>query len=278
MINRTPDFDFGQNWSDFLSGLDEDRVASAGKSLTDFLKIKDFRGKSFLDIGSGSGLFSLAAFRLGAEKVVSFDLNPLSVECARQLRESAGSPPNWEVCEGSILDNAFVSKLEQFDIVYSWGVLHHTGRMWDAVVNAAGLVKPGGNFYIALYNKILTRNGNSSPIHDFWVFVKKTHNSRPIIGKYLLEPAAMSAYILMIVAQGKNPVSHIRNYKSDRGMSWRIDAVDWLGGWPYEFASIEEVFTFMRSRYPLYELRNLRMTGGRGLNWYLFENTGPSES
>ena len=178
-MSTRQDFSFGENWRAFLDTLDDERIRMAEASLVEFLNLPDLRGKDFLDIGCGSGLFSLAAHNLGAKRVVSFDLDQLCVQCCDHLRTRANSPANWDVCQGSVLDTAFISQLGTFDIVYAWGVLHHTGRMWEAIDKAAALVNPGGYYYIAIYNKILTRNGTTSWIHPFWTSVKKIHNSYP---------------------------------------------------------------------------------------------------
>jgi 2-polyprenyl-3-methyl-5-hydroxy-6-metoxy-1,4-benzoquinol methylase len=266
-------FSFGRNWQTFLEGFDDERVKIAEESLTDFLGMPDLRGHNFLDIGCGSGLFSYAAFNLGAKRILSFDLDPFSVECCKYLRARVNNPAHWEACEGSVLDRGFLSRLGTFDIVYSWGVLHHTGHMWDAIEQAAALVNPGGYYYIAIYNKILARNGTTSWIHPFWLKVKTIYNTYPALGTYILEPLAMAAYLAIVVARGENPIAHIRNYKSHRGMSWRTDATDWLGGYPYEFATVEEVFKFIKGKFPDFNLVNLKVTSGRGLNWYLFKRS-----
>ena len=264
-------FSFGKNWRLFLQNLDEDRVKIAEGSLTDFLNVEDLKRKTFLDIGCGSGLFSLAAFNLGAERIVSFDVDPFSVECCKYLHEQAGRPDHWEIFHGSILDDEFVDTLGTFDVVYSWGVLHHTGRMWDALEKTLGLVAPRGRYYIAIYNKILTRNDSQSWIHSFWLAVKRMYNAHPWLGRYVLLPLAKSAYMAIVMAKLENPFTHIANYRSLRGMSWHTDATDWLGGYPYEFATVEEVFTFIKRLRPEFDLINIKVTGGRGLNWYLFE-------
>ena len=114
-------FAFGSNWASFLSLLDDDRVREAEKSLKNRLGVGTLRGKAFLDVGSGSGLFSLAARRLGAH-VHSFDYDPQSVACTAELkRRFFPDDPEWTVEEGSILDNQYVSGLGLFDVVYSWG-------------------------------------------------------------------------------------------------------------------------------------------------------------
>src|SRR3989339_882349 len=142
-------FAFGKNWKRFVDyALDERRIEEAVKSLKEFMKISDFNGKTFLDIGCGSGLFSYAAYKLGAKEVISFDIDIQSVKCCELLKSRENNPKNWKVIHGSILDKEFIKKLPRADIVYSWGVLHHTGKMWQAIENAAKLVKPGGCFYI----------------------------------------------------------------------------------------------------------------------------------
>lgn len=266
-------FSFGKNWENFLRSFDDQRVRIAQSSLSEFLNLDNLEGKSFLDVGCGSGLFSYAAFDLKADRIVSFDVDPVCVECCTRLRARAGEPDNWDVRQGSILDREFISRLGAFDIVYAWGVLHHTGRMWDAIDHAADLVKPGGYYYLAIYNRILTRNGTTSWIHRFWLRVKKLYNAHPRLGSFVLEPLAMAAYLAMVIARGENPVTHVKAYRSHRGMSWRTDATDWLGGYPYEFATVEEIFKFIRNRHPDFNLVNIKVTSGRGLNWYLFRRS-----
>ncbi len=78
-------FEFGKNWSAFLAHLSEDRILKAEQSLREMLEVETLTGKTFLDIGSGSGLFSLAARRLGA-KVFSFDFDSNSYACTKELR------------------------------------------------------------------------------------------------------------------------------------------------------------------------------------------------
>lgn len=257
-------FSFGRNWQYFLRLLDDDRVHRAEQSLIDWLGLPDLRGKTFLDIGSGSGLFSLAAFRLGADRVVSFDVDPYSVACTRYLYERAGKPPQWEVREASVLDTAFLAQLGQFDIVYSWGVLHHTGAMWQAVRNAAALVAPGGMYYIALYNRT---TGLASS--ERWLRVKQFYNRAPGLGKRALEGAYATLFIMRLLARRQNPVHYIRTYRSERGMNWWTDVRDWLGGYPYEAATPSEVIAFMSHTFPHYTVARTQESDGNGCNMYL---------
>lgn len=260
------DFSFGKNWQNFLKSLDEDRFKNAELSLTKFLNLQTFQSRSFLDIGCGSGLFSYAALNLGAKKIVSFDLDPLSIECCSFLHKKANSPENWKIYRGSILDNSFISRLGKFDIVYSWGVLHHTGNMWNAIKNSAQLVDEGGYYYIAIYNK---GEGILGP--TFWLRIKKLYNSSPRTGKYALEFLLVLKHFLFCSIRLRNPFTYIKSYKSKRGMNWRTDITDWLGGYPYEFATVEEVFRFIKDNFKDFNLINIKTTNGLGNNWYLFK-------
>ena len=259
-------FSFGKNWQIFLKSLNDDRFKFAEKSLTEFMK-SDLKGKSFIDIGCGSGLFSYTALNLGASRVVSFDIDPFSVQCCRYLYDKANKPNNWEISEGSILNKEFVSKFGEFDVVYSWGVLHHTGDMWEAIRNSANLVKYGGYYYIAIYNKRGGLNGSG-----FWLRVKKMYNYSPKIGKWFIEGIYMFSYLTAYTIKLKNPVSYVRNYhKNKRGMRFKTDVTDWLGGYPYQFATPEEIFNFMKKEFPDFELMNIKSTKGIGNNWFLFK-------
>jgi SAM-dependent methyltransferase len=249
-------FAFGANWSRFLQLLDDARIAEAERSLQTMLAVDTLRGKRFLDIGSGSGLFSLAARRLGAT-VHSFDFDPQSVACTAELkRRYLGNDAQWKIDQGSVLDIPYVQSLGQFDIVYSWGVLHHTGQMWPALDNARSRVAPGGQLFIALYN--------AQPFAShYWTFVKKTYNryavTRPFwIAVHGLYPTLPS--VLLKAVQGR---------KSARGMSVWYDLLDWLGGYPFEVCSPEQVFEHFRARGDV--LCKLVTVGGRmGCNEFVF--------
>lgn len=245
--NEKQHFSFGKNWKNFLTTLNEERIENAKKSLVDFLGGEDnIRGKSFVDIGCGSGLFSLAAVLLGASRVVSVDVDQFSVECARYLREKQNNPAHWEIKEGSALDQNFINSLGKFDVVYSWGVLHHTGNMYAALGNVSQLISPKGVFFLAIYNRNKTRLREGTS--EFWVKMKRFYNSCGSIEKRIITYLYISYFVAGLIILGRNPVTYIRNYKSNRGMNWYNDIVDWLGGHPYEFASPDEMVNFFGER------------------------------
>jgi 2-polyprenyl-6-hydroxyphenyl methylase/3-demethylubiquinone-9 3-methyltransferase len=262
-------FEFGENWSRFLGVLDDERIARARASLSAMLEVETLEGQSFLDIGSGSGLFSLAARQLGA-RVHSLDYDPRSVACTRELRRRYfNNDPEWTIKEGSALDRDYVQSLREFDIVYSWGVLHHTGDMWQALANAALPVAAGGKLFIAIYNDLGSRSRR-------WTWIKKTYNRLPWLLKNpfaaaMVAPEEAKALLRSIVLL--NPGEYVQRwtrYNANRGMSrWR-DIIDWVGGYPYEFAKPEEIFDFYRERG--FQLTKMKCGGvGLGCNEFVFQ-------
>jgi 2-polyprenyl-6-hydroxyphenyl methylase/3-demethylubiquinone-9 3-methyltransferase len=265
-------FRFGKNWQAFLSVLDAERILEAKRSLKEMLGGNNFEGLRFLDIGSGSGLFSLAAHELGAY-VHSFDFDLDSVACTKSLQATfANSSDRWKVEQGSVLDNSYLKTLGTFDIVYSWGVLHHTGQMYQALENVTCLVKPQGQLFIAIYN-------DQGFLSTFWTFIKKTYSSSGgIIRGLLLSMFAVlfeAARFFQRLLSGKNPLPWVawREKKQARGMSEWYDLVDWVGGYPFEVAKPEEIFEFYKSRgFQLERLVTKR--GGQGCCEYVFRKVG----
>lgn len=273
-----PAFAFGRNWARFTRCCIDDEVLSlAERSLTEFLGLPGLAGQSFLDVGCGSGLFSLAAYRLGASRVTSFDIDPDSVACCRELRRRAGGPAHWEVHEGSVLDPTFVSRMPLADVVYSWGVLHHTGRMWEAVEAAASRIAPGGLFHLALYNRAegwrFHEDGSIGP-SAFWVREKRIYNALPAPVQHAVEGVFAAIWLGATILRGIDPFHEIRIHpRIARGMSWIVDLRDWLGGYPYEFTTVEEVTTFCEGRLGLSVERVTRRTG-IGNNEFLLRRPG----
>jgi 2-polyprenyl-6-hydroxyphenyl methylase/3-demethylubiquinone-9 3-methyltransferase len=260
-------FEFGKNWSRFLTHLNEERIAAAEESLQEMLEVTDLTGKRFLDIGCGSGLFSLAARRLGAF-VHSFDYDPQSVACTAELkRRYFPEDVLWSIEEGSALDARYLAGLGQFDVAYSWGVLHHTGQMWKALDQVAPLVADEGKLFIAIYND---RGGTSRR----WAAVKRFYNgsSQPVrtllvvtIGAWLQGRAALGRLARL---QNPFPLTQ-RQAVRVRGMSAWHDLVDWVGGYPFEVAKPEQILDFYRERG--FVLQRLKTNGGSGCNEYVLQ-------
>jgi 2-polyprenyl-6-hydroxyphenyl methylase/3-demethylubiquinone-9 3-methyltransferase len=261
-------FAFGANWSRFIECVDDRRIKVAEESLVEMTRSADaIKGRTFLDAGSGSGLFSLAAARLGASRVHSFDYDANSVATTAEIRRRFGPPSAaWTIERGDILDREYVAALGKWDVVYSWGVLHHTGRMWEAIANACDLVAERGMLFIAIYNE----QGRKT---RFWRKIKQIYSSSALGRAAVL--AAFVPYWTMRGAAGdllrlRNPQRRYRDYRSERGMSILHDWIDWLGGYPFEVASPEAVFRYVSDRG--FSLRNLATSGGTwGCNQFVFE-------
>lgn len=256
-------FSFGTNWMRFLRTLDDARIGRAEQSLQTMTRRESLAGLHFLDVGSGSGLFSLAARRLGAV-VHSFDYDPQSVACARELKRLYFTDDEeWTIEQGSVLDADYLSRLGSYDIVYSWGVLHHTGAMWQAMENVVPLVAPEGALFIAIYN-------NQGYKTRHWARIKRTYNrqtwTRPLLLTYGL--ARGWGLTTLLDFYHLRPFASWRTYHAERGMSpWR-DVVDWIGGWPYEAATPEAVFRFYRDRG--FVLEEMVTRQGLGCNEFVF--------
>ncbi|MFX0136298.1 MAG: class I SAM-dependent methyltransferase, partial [Candidatus Hodarchaeota archaeon] len=221
------------------------------------------KNKTCLDVGCGSGLFSYCMYILGAKEIISFDFDPFSVECTKFLRSKVKKPQNWRVFQGSILDNKFISKLGKFDIVYAWGVLHHTGKMWEAIRNTISLLNDEGLLFIAIYNK--------TKFSNICLKIKEFYNRAPKLGKIIIYYSHFFILDFVIpLLHFKNPLKIINEYKKKRGMDKFIDIKDWLGGYPYEFATSEEIFNFIENLNQNCKLVKFVKTSTTGYD-YLFQ-------
>jgi 2-polyprenyl-6-hydroxyphenyl methylase/3-demethylubiquinone-9 3-methyltransferase len=264
-------FEFGKNWARFLTALSEDRIQRAESSLQMMLGVDRLDGRCFLDLGCGSGLFSLAARRLGA-RVYSVDYDPHSVACASELRRRYfPDDGDWQIEEGSALDAAYLKSLGSFDVVYSWGVLHHTGAMWEALGNAAVPVARGGQLFVSIYNDQGTASRR-------WLAVKRLYNRFPSGLRFLVViPAMVHSWWRRWLKDllRLRPFESWRQAGRERGMSAWYDVIDWVGGYPFEVAKPEEIFEFYRARG--FQLEKLVTCGGSlGCNEFVFVRADPA--
>ena len=162
------------------------------------------------------------------------------------------------------------SQLGEFDVVYAWGVLHHTGDMWQALRNVRMLVAENGRLFVAIYNR-------QPVLSNVWRAVKRWFNRTPGSIRALVS----WGFYLFVVARGfvgdltrrRNPL-HRHSGRNRRGMDLYRDVVDWLGGWPFEVATPEEISGFYRE--PGFALVEIETVGGKsGCNQYVFRRSRP---
>ena len=253
-------YQFGKNWSKYLLHITEENIKSACNDLKRLLGKENLKGKTFLDIGSGSGLMSLAARKMGA-KIISFDYDEDSVNCTKQVREKYyHDDQNWEVLNGSVLDTDFMNQFESVDIIYSWGVIHHTGNMWAAITNIINLAeKNSSDIVLAIYN-------DQGWISKYWFFIKRVNNKNlflKIATVMFHMPYLYVVRILYRIFTGR--------FELERGMLYWYDMLDWLGGYPFEASTPNKIISHFE-KYN-YSVRYKNLCGNRhGCNEYYFES------
>jgi 2-polyprenyl-3-methyl-5-hydroxy-6-metoxy-1,4-benzoquinol methylase len=249
-------FTFGKNWLRFSEILDERRILEAEANLRALIGRPSLRGLSFADIGAGSGLFSIAAARLGARSIVAFDRDEQCLQAIRRNARTFLTPAQtagFDVRFGDVLRPDTLESTRA-DVVYAWGSLHHTGAMWRAIENASRLCEPDGQFVLAIYNRTL--------LSGFWVSVKRL---------YAATPSAVGVVMAAVLAGTRSAIRLLRGrhpLRTDRGMSVWYDAVDWLGGWPYECAAPEEMTRFVQALG--FDLERTNVTRRSGCNEFAF--------
>jgi len=244
-INDKNRFQFGKNWNKYLSKKysDTQRVWAKTKLKESLGKagLSSLADKSFLDIGCGSGIHSLAALDLLASSVDLLDFDDDSVNCARNIFSRLNIPHAvYSISQFNILSpDTQLVPLNSFDVVYSWGVLHHTGNTRLAIKNASLFCKPGGILFISIYYPTF--------LDFFWKVEKKLYNKLPSIGKRFLKELFVLKTRISFFFKRKSFSDMTSQYYLNRGMDYFVNVDDWLGGYPYDPMSTSDCVQFVES-------------------------------
>jgi 2-polyprenyl-3-methyl-5-hydroxy-6-metoxy-1,4-benzoquinol methylase len=263
---------FGKNFEkNLLNRFNEENLAASKSFLSHYLDLKDLAGKTFLDAGCGSGVFSIAAYQMGAD-VTAFDIEEDALKNLEILKNRFQVDSNHiKSFYSDILDENNLTSLGQFDLVMCWGVAHHTGNLWQAINNISKCVKLNGLIHLGIYNTADNfgfypdgRFGTSR----FWKKVKRFYSNRATWFQNIIDFFAFLGIFFIYLFSFNNPIKKLKENER-RGMSWQSDLKDWLIGHPYEYATPEEVFNFMKERG--FVLTKLKTNNGLLTNNYVFK-------
>jgi 2-polyprenyl-6-hydroxyphenyl methylase/3-demethylubiquinone-9 3-methyltransferase len=260
-------YSFGKNWLEYSQSINSIHVDHVTSDLSRLLNLKDLTQKSVLDIGCGSGVHDVGFYQLGCRNLTAIDYDQDCITATNQTLEKFCPGSGYKILQGDILSSKTQS-LGKFDIVYSWGVLHHTGNLLEAICKASTLVAREGHLAIALYRKTL--------MCGFWKAEKRLYSRLPRIFQRFLELIYISFFsIALLFTQKTSITNYIESYSSKRGMNFFADVKDWLGGYPYESISPHELRKLMSSLgfRQVYSLEGNSRIGifGSGCDEFLFQ-------
>ena len=158
-----------------------------------------------------------------------------------------------------------MKNFNNYNFIYSWGVLHHTGNMYLAMENVSSLANEKSSICIAIYNK-------QQFFSKIWLIIKKIYNNSPrFFQKAMTLIFCIYFFLGLLVVdliRFKNPFER-HTGANRRGMNFVNDVIDWIGGYPFEVATPEEIFNFFRKRG--FVLKKLKTCGGKmGCNEFMF--------
>lgn len=229
---------FGENFRDnLLNDFNDEQLDAAKDFLLSYWELKNLKGLTFFDAGCGSGVYTLAASLLGA-KVTSFDIDDVALTNTQGLLVKQNIT-DVTLLKGSILDEVFLNRLGQFDVVLCWGVAHHSGEMWKCVDLMTKLVTPKGKLHLGIYNHADGwglypdgRFGQSS----FWEKIKYVYVRLPKALQRVIDWLATAGIVLIYLITFNNPIKKLKSNQR-RGMNWQSDLKDWLIAYPHEVFS-----------------------------------------
>ncbi len=196
--------------------------------------------KRVLDGGSGSGMISVAFAVMGAD-VTGVDVTPKCVENGCKNADLFGVQCRF--LKRNLLSLDLCG--ETFDIIYNWGVLHHTQDARKSFTNLAKHLKPGGEMIVAVYLKTV--------LSGFWNFLRIFYQESPQVFKTLF--LNTGSIFLNGVDYFNNLFFNKERYMM-RGTNNKEILNDWFGV-PYRtFHTYEEVFEWFRENGLEYQLVN----------------------